>query len=131
MQYHGVVYISDKCLLSPLLPSCPHTCSSDSLHNGNESDVDCGGTECVLCSVGQSCSVPTDCSSGVCDGNVCRTPSPTNAPTDTPTKAPSIAPTHKPCHDGVKNSDETDIDCGGGKFADTLEGGAWEGCKCV
>ena len=41
------------------------------------------------------------------------TPSPTKAPTKQPTRAPSVSPTISQCKDGLKNGDETDLDCGG------------------
>ena len=69
------------------LPSC-----SDGIKNGNETDVDCGGT-CPPCGTGQGCGVGADCTSGVCSGGTCQAPS---------------------CSDGIKNGNETDVDCGGG-----------------
>ena len=49
-------------------PSC-----TDLIKNGNETDVDCGGT-CPPCAVGKKCSVATDCvgSPGVCTGGICQ-----------------------------------------------------------
>ena len=72
------------------------TCT-DGKHNGNESDVDCGGPDCVSkCVPGQACAAMSDCDSGSCDVGSSWT---CNAPT---------------CEDGLKNGDETDVDCGGG-----------------
>ena len=68
------------------------TCS-DSIRNGREADVDCGGA-CVRCAFGRSCSSAIDCLSGLCAGGAC------------------IAPLT--CDDEKKQSPETDIDCGGG-----------------
>ncbi len=48
-----------------------------------------------------TCSRPEDCTSGVCTGNLCQNPT---------------------CMDGVKNQDETDIDCGGTCGATCEEG---------
>ncbi len=70
------------------VPSC-----SDSLRNGSEADVDCGGAACAKCKAGKRCGAAGDCSSGVCTGGVCQAPS---------------------CADGVKNGPESDVDCGGG-----------------
>jgi hypothetical protein len=72
----------------------PPTCA-DGVANGPETDVDCGGS-CAPCDVAKGCKVGGDCTSGVCaDGGAglrCQAPSNT---------------------DGVKNGDETGVDCGG------------------
>ena len=69
-------------------PSC-----DDGVQNGNESGVDCGGSDCAAC--------PT-CSDGVQNGNEsgidCGGPDCGACPT---------------CNDGVQNGDETGVDCGG------------------
>lgn len=49
------------------------TCT-DAAQNGDETDVDCGGS-CPACADGQGCAVAEDCSSGVCEGEVCQAPS--------------------------------------------------------
>jgi hypothetical protein len=41
------------------------------MKNGSETDTDCGGSECSVCSNGQTCSLGGDCASGVCSGGVC------------------------------------------------------------
>ncbi|MBI2389585.1 MAG: VCBS repeat-containing protein [Deltaproteobacteria bacterium] len=69
----------------------PATCA-DSLKNGAETDVDCGGGACGACAAGKTCSVVADCQSRVCSGSVCQAPT---------------------CTDVVKNGTETDVDCGG------------------
>jgi hypothetical protein len=56
----------------------PATCS-DGSQNGSESDVDCGGPDCLRCGVGQSCFGQTDCASALCVNNVCTACSATNA----------------------------------------------------
>ncbi len=43
---------------------------NDGVQNGDETDVDCGGS-CAPCETGQNCEIPNDCLSGQCDGNVC------------------------------------------------------------
>ena len=76
----------------------PNTCQAptclDGVQNGDEIAVDCGGSSCApgSCDDGEPCSVALDCQSGVCTGLVCQAPS---------------------CTDGVKNSTEEGIDCGG------------------
>ncbi|MBA2663666.1 MAG: hypothetical protein H0U74_15365 [Bradymonadaceae bacterium] len=67
------------------------TCS-DGVLNQDETDMDCGGQRCGTCDTDKICQVGTDCTSKVCQGNVC------------------MAPT---CSDGAKNQNETDLDCGG------------------
>ena len=63
----------------------------DNITNGQETDADCGGSECAPCDPGFSCAQAADCTSGVCTAGICQ------------------APTHS---DGVKNDNETGIDCG-------------------
>jgi hypothetical protein len=69
------------------LPSCV-----DQVKNGDETDVDCGGSCPSRCNDYQGCSVAADCQSGKCDKQSCVAPS---------------------CSDNIKNGTETDIDCGG------------------
>ena len=85
-------------------PSC-----SDKVKNSDETDVDCGGAKCPKCFDAKQCKAAGDCVSGVCDA----------------TSGLCLAPT---CGDKVKNSDETDVDCGGStcpKCADK------KGCKAA
>jgi hypothetical protein len=44
-----------------LAPTC-----SDGIANGDEPDVDCGGTQCAPCAASKHCLKATDCASGVC-----------------------------------------------------------------
>jgi len=67
-------------------PSC-----DDTVQNGDETDVDCGGS-CDGCTEGSACRVGADCVSGSCSAGFCTTAS---------------------CTDGVQNGDESDVDCGG------------------
>src|SRR5882672_5234846 len=69
----------------------PATCF-DQAKNGDESDVDCGGTVCPRCPIDKGCVTKNDCAEGVCTNGTCVTPG---------------------CGDHVKNGDETDVDCGG------------------
>jgi formylglycine-generating enzyme required for sulfatase activity len=70
--------------------------SDDGIKNGTETDVDCGGAGAGVprCADARACGAATDCTSGVCEpaARTCAAPSAT---------------------DGVKNADETDVDCGG------------------
>jgi len=67
---------------------------ADGTKNGDETDVDCGGSRPEKCADGKGCKIGGDCQSGVCKGGTCAAPAP---------------------DDGVKNGDETDVDCGGSK----------------
>ena len=99
----------------------PATCT-DATKNGDETDVDCGGSACPPCNIHLSCKKATDCVQNVCTNGKCEyskapTPSPTTGTpttlkptTSTPT---TKAPTKATCSDGMANGNETDIDCGG------------------
>ncbi|APR83575.1 Hypothetical protein A7982_08924 [Minicystis rosea] len=86
-----------NCPQDPQCPSC-----SDGKKNGDETDVDCGGTCPAKCAASRACNKAGDCESGVCTGGNCAEPA-----------GPG-------CNDGEKNGNETDKDCGGG---------ACPGCK--
>jgi hypothetical protein len=78
--------------LSPWDGSSSPSCS-DTVKNGSETDVDCGGSCSTKCANGKLCSVNSDCSSTNCVSGTCQ------AVTS--------------CSDGVKNGNETGVDCGG------------------
>jgi hypothetical protein len=85
-------------------PTCVNNyCSGDTCQNqvpdGNETDVDCGGSECGPCIPGQICKVASDCLSKVCE----------DAFVGAIFKQCKVAM----CGDGVQNGTETDLDCGG------------------
>jgi len=61
----------------------------DGVKNGDETDVDCGGS-CPKCAYNKTCLGNNDCVSGLCASGHCLS-----------------------CGDGLKNGDETDVDCGG------------------
>jgi len=44
---------------------------NDGYKNGDETDIDCGGTLCDPCPDGKSCLVNSDCLSNFCNGGVC------------------------------------------------------------
>lgn len=46
------------------------TCK-DGVQDGDESDVDCGGTTCLPCANGKKCSTRKDCASAVCATGTC------------------------------------------------------------
>lgn len=64
----------------------------DGIRNGDESDVDCGGSCPKRCEVVQRCRLASDCSSLSCAGGMCAAPT---------------------CFDGVKNGSEQLVDCRG------------------
>lgn len=70
------------------------TCS-DAVRNGDETDIDCGGSCVQKCALGKGCLSGADCQSTIC-----------NAVTHTCVDSP--------CSDGKQDGQETDIDCGGG-----------------
>ncbi len=82
-----VSMVCARATLTCATPSC-----SDTVKNGNETDVDCGG-QCGPCADHDRCNVAADCISGTCGGGVC-------GATGT-------------CADGVQSNGETDVDCGG------------------
>jgi hypothetical protein len=69
----------------------PASCDNG-IQDGDETDIDCGGSCEDTCGDGQGCGTGADCMSGVCEDGVCLPPA---------------------CQDGVLNGEETDIDCGG------------------
>jgi hypothetical protein len=81
----------------------PTNCD-DGVEDGDETDVDCGGS-CPPCAAGQTCKLHTDCDSGVCTpGAGGGGGAGGSAGTST-----CAAPT---CSDGVQNGGESDVDCG-------------------
>lgn len=44
---------------------------NDNIHNGDESDVDCGGSCLAKCGNGKSCQSFNDCASTLCGGGRC------------------------------------------------------------
>ncbi len=79
-------------------PSC-----TDGIHNGSETDVDCGGGTCAACATGKICIVNGDCTTNACD-------------------AVSLVCVSSPCSDHHKDGAETDVDCGGGTCATCATG---------
>ena len=82
-----------------LSPGAANVALHDSVKNGTETDVDCGGLGVnPRCGIGQSCLKNSDCQEGLCTSGVCR----------------SSLCTDPACIDGIRNGTETDVDCGGG-----------------
>jgi hypothetical protein len=57
---------SGVCLGNQCMASC-----GDAVHDGAETDIDCGGPNCPACTNGKSCLVGSDCLSQGCAGGVC------------------------------------------------------------
>lgn len=87
-----------KCDTAAMPPKCIAPTCSDLAKNGDETDIDCGGSLCdkevppKKCGDTRKCLYPTDCVSGVCKAGVCAAPV---------------------CTDFTQNGDETGVDCGG------------------
>jgi hypothetical protein len=92
---------------SPAHACVPDSCA-DGSQNGDETDIDCGGSCGATCPPGKACSSDGDCAMSVCVANVCT----------------SL------CDDGIEDGDETDIDCGGAcaLLPDPKKCGPDEGC---
>jgi hypothetical protein len=95
---------SGVCSGTPLTCKAP-TCS-DTVKNGTETDIDCGGATCNKCVVGKSCLVVGDCLSNVCGG------------------APLTCGLGATCTNTTKDGTETDVDCGGGACSPCANGRA-------
>ncbi|MEM4267618.1 MAG: hypothetical protein QXK37_02195 [Candidatus Woesearchaeota archaeon] len=68
-------------------------CNNEKVDVANgETDVDCGGENCLSCANGQKCKLNKDCASGKCTNGVCIAAS---------------------CEDQIQNQGESDVDCGG------------------
>jgi hypothetical protein len=86
----GATCIDGVCDSALRDPNAPAHCSTRGT-DGDETDVDCGGA-CAGCRPGGKCAEGGDCSSLLCEGDVCQVPS---------------------CADGQRNGTESDVDCGG------------------
>jgi cysteine-rich repeat protein len=90
---------------------CIAASCQDQVKNGEETDVDCGGKDCLTCDDLQTCVDGSDCKSSVCVGNICLVPT---------------------CTDGAKNGAETDQDCGGATCGPCDAGEACQtGTDCI
>jgi hypothetical protein len=86
------------------------TCS-DGVKNGCETGVDCGGCcgRRMKCADGMGCNHAYDCSSSVCTSNVCQG----KCVFTWHVNYLSFSITVPTCNDGIRNANETDVDCGG------------------
>ncbi|PIN68549.1 hypothetical protein COV93_09035 [Candidatus Woesearchaeota archaeon CG11_big_fil_rev_8_21_14_0_20_43_8] len=125
-RYYIEVFVSDwlgneqtwpgKSLDIEIDPTKMPTHCDDKIKNSGESDIDCGG-ECDPCNLNKTCIKSSDCYTNYCGlpntkakVKVCLTPS---------------------CDDGIKNGDETGIDCGGSCFANCGPGsGCYQDSDC-
>ncbi len=73
---------------------------SNAVMDGDEADVDCGGSVCQACVAGKACVLARDCVSSICIGDMCQAS----------------------CTDNVRDGDEADIDCGGSCPTDCADG---------
>lgn len=105
----------------------PATCN-DGIQNGNETGVDCGGSDCAPCN---SCNdgiqngneTGIDCGGSDCAPCVsCNDGVQNNGETDVDCGGPNCSPCET-CNDGVQNGSETGIDCGGSDCAPCGNGG--------
>ena len=71
------------------IPQC-----SNAVKDSGETGIDCGG-KCLGCPGGSNCTIDSDCRNGLCNRE-CR-----------------CSQSGSGCDDGIKNQDETGIDCGG------------------
>lgn len=97
----------------------PASCEDDR-RNGTETDIDCGGTACKRCVIGDACLTDSDCASDECTLGTCREPHCTNLVKDQDeegvdcggTDCPPCAGSD-PCANHRQDENETDVDCGG------------------
>ena len=83
--------VSQICSGNPV-ETCQEPSCNDTATNGDETDLNCGGSCPNACPTGASCQQPDDCVDGVCSNLRCAQAS---------------------CGDTVQNGTESDIDCGG------------------
>lgn len=92
----GQVCAMFACVTAPCSDCDVPTCS-DKRKNGDETDIDCGGS-CDKCPAYSPCLVDQDCASDACHPIMLRCESPS-------------------CIDQTRDDDESDVDCGGSCIA--------------
>ncbi|MCL2779328.1 MAG: hypothetical protein FWD73_15140 [Polyangiaceae bacterium] len=94
---------------------CIAPAPDDGIQNGDETDIDCGGSIAPKCEEGQGCLSNDDCDALACGvGNT-----DVDNTDDVDTTTVCLPASHD---DGVKNLNETDIDCGGPKAPPCTDG---------
>ncbi|MBI5509462.1 MAG: hypothetical protein HY903_11990 [Deltaproteobacteria bacterium] len=91
---NAVLLVTDGEAIGDVDPATQKVCRppcTDTTKNGDESDVDCGGT-CAPCIDGGLCLTANDCEHNICRTGMCRAAT---------------------CGDAGQNGSETDVDCGG------------------
>ncbi len=106
---HSPGYCTNGALYTNL---CDTLCTNGKLNDG-ETDVDCGGDLCEVCSEGKKCLVASDCESHKCIDNVCVALDCvelgcTNGEICHPETGLCFS-----CSDNQQSGNETDVDCGG------------------
>ncbi len=105
--------VDNRCRATALDPTC-----SDDLQNGDESDVDCGGS-CDPCDIGDGCNQGSDCVTQACAGDVCAAPSCGDG---------AVNDTGEDCDDGGESA-SCDADCTAAECGDgTTNNAAGESC---
>jgi hypothetical protein len=100
----GSICQENKCIASSCI---------DKTKNGDEADIDCGGS-CSPCPDGKTCTNgATDCTGGACDKGTCCTPKTCAMLGLTCGTAPDGCGGMLQCDNGVMDGTETDADCGG------------------
>jgi len=80
---------------------------SNGVQDGDETDIDCGGSTCPACLDGAACVGDGDCQSVFCSARqLC-------APVDGRVTCGTEGEEGASCGDCLRNGDETDVDCGG------------------
>lgn len=89
---------------------------ADHKKNGNETDIDCGGS-CYRCAENKRCNINADCMSNRCEGGICKaveqcSGGSCNVEVD-PCKDGGCQGEVDSCKDGKRSGNESDVDCGG------------------
>ena len=103
---------TDTCTFECQPPSC-----GDMAQNGDETDLDCGGS-CDGCAIDQACLQNNDCASDLCDALVCAWPTSCLQIHQLDAKAPSAISTIDP--DGSGDQPPIEVYCD-----QTTDGGGW------
>jgi hypothetical protein len=109
-----------------LLGTCFDHCTDRQRDNG-EADVDCSGG-CALCGPGSRCTAHADCASHHCFGGSCGCTTSADCPGGA---ACSLGICSNHCSDGVRNYDESDVDCGGSCAPCAENKACTKGLDCV